>query len=75
MSFIKQYFINRKRKHLQNQVVLLYNLTTKIENLLDKLQVTREARRQFWHDFFRDRNFRKDIFEKLFAEILQEVSK
>ena len=62
----------RKRK-LQKQLTNLYNLTLKIDILLNKLGMGRNEKKAFWENFVKHSEFRQDIFEKLFVEIYQTI--
>ena len=64
----------RKRK-LQKQLTMLYNLTVRIDMMLLKLGYNRQAKKQFWEEFMGRQAFRQDVFLKLFQEVYQEVSK
>ena len=62
----------RKRK-LQKQLTNLYNITIKIDIVLNKLGMGRQGKKQFWERFVKHSEFRQEIFEKLFVEIYQGV--
>jgi hypothetical protein len=42
-----------------------------IDKKMEKTGINRQRRRQFWRDFFRDGQVRKDIFDELLKEINQ----
>jgi len=62
----------RKRK-LQKELTNLYNITIKIDIVLNKLGMDRQGKKQFWERFVKHSEFRQEIFEKLFVEIYQQT--
>jgi predicted MPP superfamily phosphohydrolase len=55
------------KKELQQALKMLQY----VDNKLEKSGVNRQRRRQFWRDFYRDGQCRKDVFEDLLKEINQ----
>jgi siroheme synthase (precorrin-2 oxidase/ferrochelatase) len=56
---------NQIKKDLQNAIKLL----NYIDNKMEKQEINRQRRRQFWRDFYSNGQIRKDIFDDLLKEI------
>lgn len=59
--------MNKLKGDLQRCLKMLQYVDTKME----KSGINRQRRRQFWRDFFKDGQVRKDIFDDLLKEINQ----
>jgi len=71
--FDKNYIEEQKKFKRYNQVKSDLNRALKmlqyIDDKMEKSGMNRQRRRQFWADFLKNGNVRKDIFENLLKEV------
>ena len=73
LIFDKEYQVKKKEYDKYQKIKIdlqrALKLLQYIDNKMAKAGVNRQRRRQFWRDFYRDGQLRKDIFEDLLKEI------
>lgn len=60
-----------KMKQIKTDLNRALNILKYVDNKMEKAGVNRSRRRQFWRDFYRDGQVRKDTFNELLNEINQ----
>ena len=68
VPIVGKILIERKKKKLKNQLIMLRSVVRDIDVLLDVMKFNRNLKRSFWEDFYKHKAFREDVFDKLIEQ-------